>query len=167
MKTKIKEVLKSAEEKAKSQGVLLDVYEDDLIDDDHLDCFWYDGWIATARYENFAIHIEVRGDVSMNLLDADGNEVVEYKKTLHGADLASKLSDVIKDDEELYMLEENGLLHWSNNNWIEYFIEERIDAGFQSGIVDSLVYGSNNVLKAVTDVDFIAKTLKHYAEKNN
>lgn len=166
MKTKIKEVLKSAEEKAKSKGVLLDVYENDLIDDNHLDCFWYDGWIATARYENFAIHIEVRGDVAMSVIDADGNEVLDYKKHLHGAYQVPQVSDVIKNDKELYELEENGLLHWSNNNWIEYFIEERIDEGFQSGIVDSIVYGSGNVLEAVTDVDFLVKTLKHYAEEN-
>lgn len=166
MKTKIKKRLLEAEKKALELGLLLDVYEDDLFDDEHLDCFWYDGWVATARYKNFAIHIEVKGDVSINVLDADGNEVLDYKKRLKPAYQVPEISEVIKNDEELRELEDNGLLHWANNNWIEYFIEERIEEGVQTGIIDSIVYSSGNVLDAVTDVDFLVKTLKHYAEEN-
>lgn len=166
MKEKIKERLIEAEQKAAKLGILLDVYVDDFIDDDHVDCFWYDGWIATARYENFAIHIEVKGDVSMNVLDADGNEILNYKKRQHPAYQVPEVWEAIKNDDELRELEDNGLLHWTNNNWIEYFIEERIEEGFQCGIVDSIVYGSGNALEAVTDVEFLAKTLKHYAEEN-
>lgn len=138
------------------EGVTLNLDSSDIIDAEHLDCFWYGGPIGSFEYKGFIVSIEVHGDVSLTVLDRDfKTELLDYKnKNNTGAFRNDDVRSVIKNDAELQVLNEEGRAVWSNNNWIEYFVfdENSNEVGPEAlnGVLDT-----NNVLEAFDDPSWV------------
>lgn len=134
------------------EGVTINLESDSIIDASHLNCFWYGGPIGTLEYKGYTVSIEVHGDVSVTVLDNDmETELLDYRnKNNSGAYGNSEVLDVIKADEELQLLCNDGRLVYSNNNWIEYLIWDNNELVGPT-VLDN-VLDTDNVLEAFSDV---------------
>ena len=115
---KFYESLKAQEEKL---AVKICVPEDNLIDGNHLDCFWYGGEIGHIEYKGFRIVIGAYGDRRVEGM-IDGEYFYYKNKDNHNA-YHDGDTDRIKDDSHLHLLceseEENNYLNFIESNWFE------------------------------------------------
>jgi len=146
--------IRELELNAALEGVKLSLDPDDIIDAEHLDCFWYGGSIGSLKYKGYTVSIEVHGEVRLSVLDeATKTELLYYiNKNNSGAYENSEVKDLISDDETLHKLRDEGRAVWSNNNWVEYRIfkpsGEEIDLFGWDTVLD------DNVLEAFSDVNY-------------
>ena len=147
--------------KAKDLGAEIKI-DENIYDNEHLNCFWYGGYIGSIVYKNYMIDIEVQGEVRLTVLDEDGNELCEYvNKNNSGVTRFDEVYDVIKNDKHLVELGEKGLLYWSNNNWVEFFLRNK--DGEDSGKVFDIL--DDNIVEAFDDIeDYIEIIEEHIAE---
>ena len=120
------ERLERYREAAKQKCVTLDVTPDDFIDDEHLDCLWYDGAYAFLKYKDMDVVLSVQGEVTLK--GTCGGREIFYRNSYRGPDPCADLDCQIRDDVELYRLlgaewaeEKEDHLILEDNNWIESF----------------------------------------------
>ena len=106
----------------------------DKIDDDHQDSLWYGGRIAEISYKGYTFIVGAYGDVRATLLDENENEIAYVRDKNNRGWFYNEMSPFIKSDNELYELENKGLLELENNNWFEVLIDgpdgEQYDLGW-------------------------------------
>ncbi len=138
------------------------VIDEDIFDNDHLNCLWYGGYIGSIIYKDYMIDIEVHGEVRLDVLDEGGEAVCEYvNKNNSGVSKYEELYSVIKGDKHLEELNEKGLLYWSNNNWVEFFL--RNSEGEDSGKVFDIL--DDDILEAFDGIeDYIEIIEEHIVE---
>lgn len=136
------------EASAKELGVELLTKPDTFIDDDHLDCVWYGGYIGGLKYKGYELSLEVHGEVVIRgIVNGEDFEYVNRDNT--GSKSASdNLRNAFKNDKELLSALEDGEIYYENNNWIEGFVKSP-DGHWSSTTV---VAEDENVLDACTDV---------------
>ena len=146
-RTKIIERVKMLKEEALKYGAVLDLNADDIIDMEHLDCFWYGGPLATIEYRGEKINFDIHGEVRLSILDETfDQEIYRYiNKNNSGAYSDAELRGYIKNDAQLQEMDNSGRLAWHNNNWIEFFAEV-------NGEELNDVVGENNILEAFKDI---------------
>lgn len=133
--------------------------DENIYDNDHLNCFWYGGYIGSVVYKDYMIDIEVLGEVRLTVLDEDGNEICEYvNKNNSGVNRFDEVYSVIKGDEHLKELNEKGLLYWGNNNWVEFFLRDK--EGEDTGMVFDVL--DDDILEAFEDIDDYIEIIEEY-----
>jgi hypothetical protein len=122
-----------------------------FIDNDHLECFWYGGYIGSILYKGYAIDIVVQGEVDFSVINDENEIILEYgDKTNSSAFLDSDVKTVIKNDEHLMNLCNSGSLVYENNNWVEMFL--RLPNDEDSGEVFDVL--DDNVLEAFDGIEY-------------
>lgn len=151
---KIEVELEKIHKIAEELGAEVDVSMDDFIDDDHLDCIWYGGYIGSISYKGFEIRIGVYGDVRVY----GRGDYPEWLKDLeyvnknndgawsHNAD--DSLRTAFASDKELYTAMDREDITFENNNWIEAFVVCP-DGNYWR---DTDICSTENVLKAFSEI---------------
>lgn len=159
-------VVRELELNAALEGVKLNLDPDDIIDAEHLDCFWYGGPIGSLEYKGYTVSIEVHGDVRLSVLNDKCEEtLLSYNnRNNSGAYEDAEVKALVPDDETLHKLCDEGRAVWSNNNWVEYRIfapdGEEIDTFAWDNVLD------NNVLEAFADVSYYKDVIEKIALEN-
>lgn len=144
------------------EGVKLNLDPDDIIDAEHLDCFWYDGYIGSMEYKGYNIDITARGDVRISVLSEDlSDELAHYHNP--GYD---DVIHHIKDDAALKKLSDEGRIVFSNNNWLEFAVFDENEHNVTPGTCDT-VLDTNNVLEAFADVNYYKEIIDNLVLENN
>lgn len=155
--------------KAEKAGVKLHLAPENIIDADHLDCFWYGGQIGAFEYKGYTISIEVHGDVRLTLLDGAYKEelLIYNNRNNTGAYKAHDNDEVlalIKNDEAFHQLCNDGRIVFSNNNWVEYLV---LDA--EGNQINDIAWDNvldNNVLEAFDDPIWVKSVVDEIIEQN-
>lgn len=94
---------------AKKLGVTILTNPETFIDDDHLDCVWYGGYIGGFEYKGYKLAIEVHGEVE--ICGIVNGEDFEYVNRLNTGAMSMAASDHLRiafsSDAELYEAIEN------------------------------------------------------------
>lgn len=159
-KEKILETLKKAHEEAEKLGAVLECDHNDFYDDSHLNCIWYGGCFAVLKYRGFEVRFEVRGEVRFTYF-ADFEheiEVLDYvDKNNDGAYRHAEALKALKNDTVYEMVDEEGLIEWGNNNWVEFRILDEDNNNIVDYFNADTVLADDNILDALND-------LKHYTD---
>lgn len=162
-RTVIEQKFKKMEAEAKRLGVILLTKPETFIDDDHLDCTWYGGYIGGFQYEGYVVSVAAMGDVRVSG-EYKGVEVDYVDKNNDGAmshNSDASLRTAFESDKELYQAVEDGDIEFGNNNWIEVFVK---DPSGKS--LDSFVCDDSDVLDACCDISCMLDWLKaNFVEK--
>lgn len=154
--------IRELELNAALEGVKLSLDPDDIIDTEHLDCFWYDGYIGSLEYKGYTVDIKAVGDVRVSVLSEDLKENIE--------DFTNPPNDRVfkyfKNDSELQNLTEDGRLYWNNNNWLEFFVYDPEERDVTPGGIGIETVLDDNVLDAFKDVGFYKDVIDKIIEKN-
>lgn len=146
----IEQKFKKMEAEAKRLGVTLLTKPEAFIDDDHLDCTWYGGYIGGFQYNGYEVSFEVQGDVCI-AGEVKGNDFSYTNRSNSGA-MATHASDTLrttfKSDDELMEAVQDGDIEYENNNWIEAFVKKP-DGSWSTF---SEVAEDDNVLDACADI---------------
>ena len=129
-RTKIERRYRKMQADAKAFGAELLTEESIFIDDDHLDCVWYGGYIGGLRYKGYEVSIEVHGDVEITGF-MNGRDFLYKNKQNTGAMSDAELWDALNADEEA----ENKVA-FENNSWIEAFVKDPKGHWHGSSVVD-------------------------------
>lgn len=150
--------------KAKRLGVKLK-FDQTMFDNRRLDCGWYGGVLASIKVdEGLTVPLEINGDVYAVLYDERGKTLVVSKDKVCKGLFMKNMSPYIRNDKELYKLQDSKRLVYENNNWLEYngiiFDKEHkngqfIDLGM---IVDNIL--ECNILKAINQVLVSLESIK-------
>lgn len=127
------------------EGVELNLDPDDIIDAEHLDCFWYDGYIGSIEYKGYVVEVKVVGDVRFSLFDENLEFLADFNNPTH-----EDILPYIKDDEILHNLIEDCRVIFSLNNQVKYVVHDKED-----NVIKSIPYYNilgENVLEAFADV---------------
>lgn len=161
LKLEIEEIVKAGEK----TGAEVCIDERNFIDKEHLDCFWYGGYLGSVTYRDYSIDIEVHGDVRATIFDKDGNEEYHYvNKNNDGAYSYSEVRNLIKNDAELQAFNESGRICFEDNNWVEIFLRDA--EGKDSGLVFDVL--GDNVLDAfrLKNVEWYKEIIDNFIEEN-
>ena len=112
---KLKEIFKQEEK----YSVKIEISQ--LIDKDHLNCFWYGGQVGSIEYKGYKIVIGAYGDIGISG-EINGSYVDFRDKSNSGAAYPDIAIEYGVDDDQLYsLLYGNGkdFLSFKNNNWFE------------------------------------------------
>ncbi len=124
---KIRAKLAELEAEAEKYGAELQLFEDDFIDDEHLDCVWYGGEIGEIVYKGYVISIAVEGDVRISGAEGDAKfeDFAYVNKQGTGAYAAAddSLRMAFKNDDELQEAQSRERITYENNNWVEFFVK--------------------------------------------
>lgn len=147
---------------AAALGVELLTKPDTFIDDDHLDCAWYGGYMGGLKYKGYELSIEVQGDVCL-AGEVNGEDFEYENRDNTGSKSASDpLRNAFKNDKELLSALEDGEIYYENNNWIEGFV--KCPDGHWSST--TVVAEDENVLDACTDVSgWVAWLKENFIQK--
>lgn len=143
---------------AKELGVELLTKPDTFIDDNHLDCVWYGGYIGGLKYKGYELSLEVHGDVV--ICGVVNGEDFEYVNRLNTGAMNMAASDhlrtTFKSDAELNEAIQNESIELTANNWIEAFVQDPSGYWSEGVVVDE----TDNVLDACLDVSGWVSWLK-------
>lgn len=144
---------------AAMQGAHLDLDEDDVVDLEHLDSFWYSGVIGCLAYKGYEVLMKAYGDINISVLDDKNNIILEFSNR-HNEDPCrnDKVLAVIPNDKALLELSKNGNLVWENNNWLEFDIRDSKGRVVTPGNVNTLIE-CDNILEAFTDVQYFTNII--------
>ena len=135
---------------AKKLGVTMLTNPETFIDDDHLDCVWYGGYIGGFEYKGYKLAIEVHGEVK--IYGIVNGEDFEYVNRLNTGAMNMAASDHLRiafsSDAELYEAIENESIEYYSNNWIEAFVQYPTGEWSEGVVVDD----TDNVLDACGEV---------------
>lgn len=119
------------QQEAKQLGVVLLTKPEVFIDDDHLCCVWYGGYIGGFMYKDYTVALEVHGDVVICGV-VDGKDF-EYTNRLNNGAMSMAASDhlrtAFKSDAELDKAIEDERIEYTANNWIEVLCKDRTVIG--------------------------------------
>ena len=140
---------------AKALGVELLTDESVFIDDDHLDCVWYGGYIGGLKYKGYEVSIEVHGDVEI-VGFVNGRDFL-YKNRQNTGAMNMAASDTLRDtfrsDSELWDAlnadeDAENKVTFENNSWIEAFVKDPNGHWHGSSVVDD----ADDVLDSCGDI---------------
>lgn len=114
--------LKAIRQNADVLGVALDIDDSIFIDDNHLDCFWYGGYIGSLSFDGWKIIIEVNGEVRARVTTEDGDEFYYVNKNNTGA-WGENICQFVAGDIQKNELVRSEKLIFGNNNWVEWLIQ--------------------------------------------
>lgn len=154
----IKEKIKTLKKKAEKFDAEIDINTDKIIDENHLNCFWYGGHIGTIRYKGYECYITVCGDINISVYQSDNNApVFEYiNKNNTGAYSETAVLKYIEDDKALSELEAKELIGWKNNNWVELTVKNPENKYIN--LLDTVL--DNNVLDAFDNVEYYIEIIE-------
>jgi len=145
-------------EEAKQLGVELLTDPETFIDDDHLYCVWYGGYIGGFMHKDYTVALEVHGEVVICGV-VDGKDF-EYTNRLNNGAMSMAASDhlrtAFKSDAELDKAIEDESIEYTANNWIEVFVQEPNGDWSEGMVVDE----TDNVLDACGDIQAWVKWLE-------
>lgn len=149
-RTKIERRYRKMQADAKAFGAELLTEESIFIDDDHLDCVWYGGYIGGLRYKGYEVSIEVHGDVEITGFMNGRDFLYKNKQNTGAMNMAASdaLRTTFKSDDELVEAVQDGDIAYENNNWIEAFVKKP-DGSWSTF---SEVAEHDNVLDACADI---------------
>ena len=140
-------------------------------DEDHLNCFWYDGnSIAEIEYKGYTICFDVCGDVSISAY-ADGDFNKEPKSWKHKSGGRPFFEDddcrpAIVNDAVLSDLTRGYNLIFDNNNWINIVVIKKHGDTWDN-VSEPEVAGESNLLDAVeNNFDHYIKFIDDLIAKN-
>lgn len=146
------------QQEAKQLGVELLTKPEVFIDDDHLCCVWYGGYIGGFMYKDYTVALEVHGDVIICGV-VDGEDF-EYTNRLNNGAMSMAASDhlrtAFKSDAELDKAIEDERIEYTANNWIEVFVQGPNGDWSEGMVVDE----TDNVLDACGDIQAWVKWLE-------
>lgn len=148
---KINECIQRVQMGAKKLGVELDIKEETFIDDDHLNCVWYDGELCSFHRNGYTLSVEVCGDVVI-YGKVNGEEFSYINRSGSGAMTPTApdgLRNAVRNDAELCAAWEKGDIAFSANNWIEVFTmkpDGSLDAKTEIPTTDNVLEACSNVL---------------------
>lgn len=85
----------------------------DIIDDNHLDSFWYDGLVLVFKYKNKTYEVRACGEI--RIYNKEGNLVYDCKERNEGFDFDLKTDKDLKNIGSDY----SDKYYYENNNWFE------------------------------------------------
>lgn len=145
---KINKTIEELKQDYAEHGAILHLDDRDLIDDEHLYCLWYGGYIGSVEYNGYILDIRVDGDVQFAILDDEYYDIYEYRNRNNtGAYYNTDLVDYIHSDKEFDDLYEQNKIVWDNNNWIEYELLDK-DGDTILFSADIGIADTDNVLEA-------------------
>ena len=149
-RTVVEQKFKKMEAEAKRLGVILLTKPETFIDDDHLDCTWYGGYIGGLRYKGYEVSIEVHGDVEITGFMNGHDFLYKNKQNTGAMNMAASdaLRTTFKSDDELVEAVQDGDIEYENNNWIEAFVKKP-DGSWSTA---SEVAEDDNVLDVCADI---------------
>lgn len=160
-RTHITAYLAELRKEAEENKAVLHVQDSDFIDDNHLHPFWYGGKIGIIEFANgWKISIEVCGEVRLYGRTETGGEIDYVNKNNSGA-WTEDVAGLIMSDDHLRALEQEGLIEWGNNNWVEFDLIDPAGVFVDMGIWDDNVL-DDNVLEAFSGIGEYAKTIDDY-----
>lgn len=143
------------QQEAKQLGVELLTKPEVFIDDDHLCCVWYGGYIGGFMYKDYTVALEVHGDVVICGV-VDGKDF-EYTNRLNNGAMSMAASDhlrtAFKSDAELDKAIEDERIEYTANNWIEVFVQGPNGDWSEGMVVDE----TDNVLDADEQTHLISE----------
>lgn len=149
-RAKIEQSLQEARREAERLGAELLTGEDAFIDDEHLDCVWYGGYVGGLRYKGYELSIEVHGDVMME--GSVNGEWIQYKNTQNTGATSMSASDSLRtafrSDRELQNARSKEQIYFTENSWVEVFV--KLPSGEWDG--NSIVDDADDVLDACCGV---------------
>lgn len=95
----------------------------DVIDERHLDCFWYGDRVAEVDYKGYTFILGAYGDVRATLLDENDNEIAEVRDIWNNGRFYHEMRHFIPDDAALIKLCQDGRLVYENSNWWKVLID--------------------------------------------
>ena len=119
-------------------------------DEDHLDCFWYDGnSVVEVSYKGHAVCFDVCGDVCVALYDGDNfKKVLKHKSGSRPFYEDDECCEEIVNDMVLAEKTESGDLMFDNNNWINIVVIKEHDNTWDE-VSEPEVAGESNLLEAI------------------
>lgn len=157
-RTKIDEAFKKMQQEAQQLGVELLTDPETFVDDEHLYCVWYGGFIGGFKHKGYTLSLEVHGDVC--ICGAVNGEDFEYKNRLNNGAMNMAASDTLrtafKSDAELDEAIQNGDIQYTANNWIEVFVQYPTGEWSEGAVVGE----TDDVLDACGDIPAWAKWLE-------
>lgn len=155
---KIEQQFRKMRAEAQAFGAELLTKEDTFVDDDHLDCVWYGGYIGGLKYKGYELSLEVRGEVVIR--GFINGEYFEYVNRLGNGAMNMAASDhlrtAFKSDAELDRAFEDGSIDYDDNNWIEAFVKEPDGYWSDGTVIDE----TSDVLDACSDISVWIKWLE-------
>lgn len=146
-KKNFQERIKLIEEKAAALGA---TFNHSFYDENHLDCFWYDGnSIATIEYKGYAVCFDVCGDVCVALYDGENlKKGLKHKSGSRPFFEDDECREEIVNDTVLREKSASGDLMFDNNNWINIIVIKEHDDTWDD-VSEPEVAGEDNLLEAV------------------
>ena len=147
-------------------------YIEDVDDEHKEDSFWYGGIIAELSYKGYCILVKSVGEVRVSVYRDEEHYdcILDYvDKNNEGALMDSEAMAAFKNDEHLRELDNNGLLYWSNNNWLEFFFYNENDVDITNEVVGGFMCNiyEGNVIDAITDVDYYTSVIDEYINERD
>ena len=140
---------------AKALGVELLTEESTFIDDDHLDCVWYGGYIGGLKYKGYEVSIEVHGDVEIVGFMNGQDFLYENRQNTGAMNMAASdtLRTTFQSDSELWNAiyadaEAENKVAFENNSWIEAFVKDPNGHWHGSSVADD----ADDVLDSCGDI---------------
>ena len=167
MNNTIRAKIHQIETEAEAIGAVVVLDEDTFIDDEHLNCFWYGGEIGSIKFNNgWTVNISVSGEVRLNGQTAEGEEIDYVNKNNDGA-WGEDVASIIHGDSHLAALEDESLVEFGNNNWVEFNFTDPDGNFCDCGIsMDNLL--DDNVLDAFLPVSSFLDAIEEYkGDKSN
>ncbi len=158
---RIEKAICKAQEKACVLGAELSLSANDFIDDNHLNCIWYNGIIGTISISGYTVSIEVHGDISLTVLSEDLSKEMDGFSFKNGrvAIEDEAFTAVIPNDEALQKFSQSGRIIWHNNNWVEYVVLDKDNREISSFIQDNTVL-DDDILAAFDDIGYYIDHIK-------
>lgn len=129
-RTKIERRYRKMQADAKAFGAELLTEESIFVDDGHLDCVWYGGYIGGLRYKGYEVSIEVHGDVEITGFMNGRDFLYKNKQNTGAMNMAASdtLRTTFKSDAELWDAinadeDAENKVTVEENNWIEAFVK--------------------------------------------
>lgn len=159
-KTNIERKYKEMISEAKRLGVIPLTKKEIFIDDDHLNCVWYGGYIGGIKYKGYELSIEVNGDVEICGI-VNGKDF-EYVNRLDIGAMSPNASDHLRttfaSDAAFNEALQYGEIEYGSNNWIETYVSSPSGNWDEGMIADD----SDDVLDVCCNIS----SLVDYLEEN-
>lgn len=100
-----------------------------FIDEEHQDCAWYSGTVATVEYKNHIFYLQASGNINCSLLDTKYEKTVASVRDMEGnGAFYREFCDEIDNDTELDCLVDEGTLVFEDKNGFVVLVES-LDEG--------------------------------------
>lgn len=150
----IKKTLRSIGRVAEKHGATFVVDENGLIDDEHLNPFWYSGEIGHIEYRSWNVSVETSDEAAVAFSGRLLGKEEHFEDTDGVGGYVSPYSEVIRDDAALsYLTNEKNR---ENENYIAFSVKPRLRISFQDDegdTVDLLPAGKERIAEGLNVLD--------------